>query len=117
MEPPHLFARLYLDEDVHVRIVDIVRGRGYRACTTRDEGMLGRSDAEQLAFAAEQEMMLVTHNRTDFEKLARRYFEEERTHAGIICAFRRSPYECALRLISLLNSRTAEEFKDQLLYT
>lgn len=116
METPRLFARLYLDEDMHVRIADIVRGRGYRISTTRDEGMLGKSDAEQLAFAAEQEMVLVTHNRADFEDLARRYFEEGRTHAGIICAFRRPPHECALRLIALLNNRTAAEFKNQLLY-
>jgi hypothetical protein len=77
---------------------------------------LEKSDAEQLAFAAAQEMVLVTHNRADFENLARRYFEEGRTHAGIICAFRRPPHECALRLIALLNNRTAAEFKNQLLY-
>jgi hypothetical protein len=116
MEPSRRFARLYLDEDVHVGVARIVQGHGYDARTTRDEAMLGTRDVEQLAFASEQSMVLVTHNRTDFEDLARRYFEEGRTHSGIICAVRRPSRECARRLIALLNDRTAAEFVNQLLY-
>ena len=70
MEPSRRFARLYLDEDVHVGVARIVQGHGYDARTTRDEAMLGTRDVEQLAFASEQSMVLVTHNRTDFEDLA-----------------------------------------------
>lgn len=116
MDPDRLFARLYLDEDVHVRVARIVRSHGFMARTTRSEDMLGANDAKQLAFASDQGMVLVTHNRTDFEDLARRYFEEGRSHSGIICAVRRPPRECARRLISLLNDRTAAEFVNQLLY-
>lgn len=116
MDAPRLFARLYLDEDVHVRIADIVQGHGYEVRTARDEGMLGASDAEQLAFAAEREMVFVTHNRADFEDLARLYFEKGQTHWGIVCAFRRPPQDCARRLIALLNNHTAAEFKNQLFY-
>ena len=116
MEAPRLFADLYLDENVHVGVADVVRGHGYQVSTARDEGMLGKSDSEQLAFAAEREMVLITHNRADFEDLARLYFEEGRTHWGMILVFRRPPHECALRLMALLNERTAEEFKNQLLY-
>lgn len=116
MDAPRLFAKLYLDEDVSVRIADILQGRGYDVCTAREKGMLGTTDAEQLAFAADQGRVFVTHNRVDLEELAVRYFEEDRTHAGIVCAVRRSPNECARWLISLLNERTATEFEDQLLY-
>ena len=116
METTHLFARLYLDEDVHVRVASIVRGHGYEVHTARGERILGTADAEQLAFAARQEMVLVTHNRVDFEVLARRYFEEGRSHSGIVCAVRRPPHECARRLMALLNDRTAAEFANQLLY-
>jgi uncharacterized protein with PIN domain len=116
METTRLFARLYLDEDVHVRVARIIRGHGYEVHTARGEGMLGTTDAEQLAFAATQGMVLVTHNRVDFEVLARRYFEEDRSHSGIVCAVRRSPHECARRLMALLNDRTASEFANQLLY-
>jgi hypothetical protein len=60
--------------------------------------------------------VFVTHNRTDFERLAVPYFEDGRTHKGIICAVRRPPAEYARRLLSLLNERTAEDFENQLLY-
>jgi hypothetical protein len=91
MEPNRLFARLYLDEDVHVRVASIVRGHGYEVDTARGEGMLGAGDEDQLAFAADNGRVLVTHNRVDFEILARRYFDEGRSHSGIVCAVRRPP--------------------------
>jgi len=116
MDAPRLFARLYLDEDVPVQVAEILRGHGYDVRTARDEGMLGTSDTEQLTFATQQGRVFVTHNRTDFEKLAVQYFEDGRTHGGIICAVRRPPGECARRLRSLLNECTAEDFENQLLY-
>ena len=116
MSAPRFFAELYLDEDVSVRIAEILRGHGYEVRTAREEGMLGTTDAEQLAFAAAQGRVFLTHNRTDFEELAVQYFEEDRSHAGIVCAVRRPPHECAQRLMILLNDRTAAEFENQLLY-
>lgn len=116
MEPDRLFAQLYLDEDVHVRVARIVQGHGFVTRTARGEDMLGTTDAEQLAFASDNGLVVVTHNRIDFEELARRYFEEGWTHAGIVCAVRRPPRACATRLLALLNERTAAEFVNQLLY-
>lgn len=116
MEAARLFAHCYLDEDVHVTVAEIMRGHGYVVTTARDEEMLGASDSEQLAFAVSRERVLVTHNRVDFENLAYRYFEEGWPHWGIICAMRRAPRPLARRLISLLENRTADEFKNQLLY-
>ena len=43
---PRLFAELYLDEDVSVRIAEILRGHGYDVHTPREEGMLGTTDSE-----------------------------------------------------------------------
>jgi predicted nuclease of predicted toxin-antitoxin system len=54
MNAPRLFAWLYLDEDVPVQVAEILRGHGYDVRTARDGGMLGTSDSEQLAYAAEQ---------------------------------------------------------------
>ncbi len=118
MESDRLFAQLYLDEDVHVRIARIVRGHGFSVRTARIPKAfgIGATDEEQLAFAADQGLVVVTHNRIDFEELARQYYEEGRIHAGIICAVRRSPRECATRLLALLNDRTTSEFENHLLY-
>ena len=86
------------------------------AITARDEGQLGKSDAEQLVYAAERGLCIVTHNRGDFEELHRQYVAESRDHAGIIVAVRRRPYEIGDRLLQLLNLITADEIRNQLLY-
>lgn len=64
-----LFIELYLDEDVHVVIADLLRGRGFSATTAREEGQLARSDEEQLAYAVSQRKTLLTHNRRDLKPL------------------------------------------------
>ena len=111
-----LFIELYLDEDVHVLIAELVRRYGFEVTTARDEGLLGHKDEEQLAYAISQGKTMLTHNRVDFEALAVDYFEAEKTHCGIIIAVRRSPYEIARRILRILNNVTAEEMMNQMRY-
>jgi predicted nuclease of predicted toxin-antitoxin system len=111
-----LFIDLYLDEDVNVLLSDLVRARGFRVTTTQEAGQIGKSDAQQLAFATGQGKTILTHNRVDFEALARRYFEEKKTHSGIIITVRRHPKELSRRLLTLLNSLTADEIENQIRY-
>lgn len=111
-----LFVRLYLDEDVDVLIVDLVRARGFEATTTNEADQLHTTDPVQLEYAVRQRMTFVTHNRADFEALAQEYFAAGKTHHGIIIAVRRSPYEIARRLLILVNQVTADEMQNQLLY-
>ena len=56
---------LYLDEDVSVVVAAILAARGFMAATVRDSKQLGRSDSEQLAYAAGSNSVLVTHNQVD----------------------------------------------------
>ena len=111
-----LFIELYLDEDVHVLVADLIRARGFQAITTRDAGQLKKSDPEQLDYAVNQGKTLVTHNRVDFEKLAQEYFNQEKKHYGIIFAVRHSPQEIARRLLIILNNVTADEMENQVRY-
>jgi hypothetical protein len=111
-----LFIELYLDEDVDVLVADLVRARGFKAVTTQEAGRKSKGDDEQLAFAAGQQLVLLTHNRVDFEALAQRYFTDGKTHGGIIIAARRDPYEIAKRLLVILNHVTADEMTDQIRY-
>jgi predicted nuclease of predicted toxin-antitoxin system len=111
-----LFIDLYLDEDVDVVLSHLVRARGFRVMTTQEAGHVGNTDAEQLAFATDQGKTILTHNRVDFEALARRYFEDKKTHSGIIIAVRRHPKELARRVLILLNSLTADEIENQIRY-
>jgi predicted nuclease of predicted toxin-antitoxin system len=111
-----LFIELYLDEDVSVLVGELVRARGFVATTTREAGQLQNSDADQLAHAAGQQLALVTHNRVDFENLAKEYFEAGKTHSGIIIATSRTPYEIAGRLLKILNNVSADELQDHIRY-
>lgn len=111
-----IFIELYTDEDVGALIAKLIRARGFSVLTTLEAENLGKSDAEQLAFAVSQEKVLLTHNRVDFEKLAKRYFEQNKTHFGIIIAVRRLPNEMARRLLELLNQNTADEMINQIRY-
>ena len=111
-----LFAELYLDEDVSILVAQLVRSHGFDALTTLEAGQLGNSDEQQLAYAVSRTRVLVTHNRSDFEALAQRYFVAEHMHYGIILAVRRSPYEIVRRLLTVMNNLTADEVKNQLFY-
>lgn len=110
------FIELYFDEDVIVLVAELVRARGFSALTTLEAGNLGSSDDRQLEYAVSNERAFVTHNRIDFENQAKRYFEDGRDHFGIIILARRFPNEIASRLFPLLNSRTKEEMKNQIVY-
>jgi predicted nuclease of predicted toxin-antitoxin system len=85
------FVSLYFDEDVSVLIAKLIGSRGFSTLTARDAGQRRATDAEQLAFAAALQSAIVTHNRSDFEELAREYIAAGKTHAEIIIAVRRPP--------------------------
>ena len=111
-----LFIELYLDEDVSVLVAELLRARGFVAITTREAGRIQKSDAEQLVYAINQRKTLLTHNRADFEALAKEYFTAGKMHYGIIVAVRRPPTEMARRLWLILNRVTSDEMQNQLRY-
>jgi len=111
-----LFIELYLDEDVDVLVADLVRARGFSVTTTQEAGRKQKTDDDQLAYATNQQQVLVTHNRVDFEELAQQYFAGGKSHSGIIIAVRRAPYEIAQRLLVILNHVSADEMSDQIRY-
>ncbi len=111
-----LFIELYLDEDVDVLVADLVRARGFKAVTTQEVKRKKKADDDQLAYATSQQLVLVTHNRVDFEELAQQYFADGKSHSGIIIAVRHDPYAIAQRLLIILNHITADEMTDQIRY-
>ena len=111
-----LFASLYLDEDVSVLVADILRARGFDVITARDEKMLGRKDSEQLEKAILLQRCVFTHNRIHYEELHHKAIAEDRKHFGIVIGTRRNVYELARRIATLLDTLTADEIENQLLY-
>jgi len=61
-------------------------------------------------------MAVLTHNRSDFEALANRFYETGQTHAGIFIATRHPPQRIVQRLLILLNDITADDMVNQLIY-
>lgn len=92
-------------------VAELIRARGFVALTTPEAGQVGVSDAAQLEYAVSRGKALLTHNRADFEALARQYFSTGRTHYGIIIAVRRPPYDIVRRRLVKNRQETADEMK------
>jgi predicted nuclease of predicted toxin-antitoxin system len=105
------FIHVYLDEDVDVLIASLLRSRGFEATTAQQAGQLGKTDAQQLEYATSQEAAILTHNRIDFENLAREYFEQERLHYGIIIVVRNPYQEIVRRLLMILTAPQPMKWK------
>lgn len=107
---------LYADEDVDILIKPLLQAKGFKVLTTNEERMLAKSDREQLEHAIKLHCSFFTHNRVDFENLAKKFLEENIPHSGIILATRRNIYELARRTARFLESQTAETIKNRLWY-
>jgi hypothetical protein len=107
---------LYADEDVDVLLKPLLTAKGFKVLTTLDEGMLGKTDREQLEHANKLQSVFVTHNRIDFEKLAAQYTQEAKAHEGIILATRRNAYELARRIARFLEIHKSDNIKNQVWY-
>ncbi len=97
-------------------VATLLRSRGLNVATVPEQAALGKTDREQLEFAASVGRCILTHNRVDFERLHLQYMKENRQHAGIIVVPQRSAYEVAQRIGILVNSLMADEIRNQLLY-
>ena len=110
------FISIYTDEDVSLLVTGLIRLRNFRALSVNKTDRKGKFDAEQLDFATENGCAILTHNRRDFEALAREYFISERTHAGIIISVQRPSRLIVEKLLEVLNDFTADEMKNQIIY-
>ena len=111
-----IFASLYTDEDIANLIATLLRARGLDILTTIEAEMTGCSDEQQLAYAATQERCILTHNRVDYERLHLSYIQTGQQHSGIIVTPQNNAYEVTQRVGILLNTLTADEVFNQLLY-
>ncbi|CCI27404.1 MAG: hypothetical protein GPI90_25570 [Microcystis aeruginosa K13-05] len=111
-----IFASLYMDEDMSALVATLLRSRGLDVTTVPEQSTLGKTDSEQLEFAASLGRCLVTHNRVDFERLHLQFIEEGREHCGIIVVPQKTAYEVVQRVGVLVNTLTVDSINNQLLY-
>lgn len=111
-----IFAALYTDEDMSALVATLLRSRGLDITTVPEQGTVGKTDKEQLEFAASLGRCILTHNRVDFERLYLHYIDENKQHFGIIVVPQKNAYEVAQRIGILVSTLTANEIMNQLLY-
>nr|WP_287675984.1 MULTISPECIES: DUF5615 family PIN-like protein [unclassified Microcystis] len=105
-----------MDEDMSALVARLLRSRGLDVTTVPEQSTLGKTDSEQLEFAASLGRCLVTHNRVDFERLHLQFIEEGREHCGIIVVPQKTAYEVVQRVGILVNTLTVDSINNQLLY-
>ena len=115
MNPDELI-KLYLNEDVHIKLAKALRQRGFDVITTIEAGMVGSPDEKQLAFATSQGRAILTFNRGDYAKLHKRYAERGWEHYGIIVSEQYPIGDVLRRVVNLLASLSAEDICNQLEY-
>ena len=82
---------LYADEDTNRAIVDRLSSEGHNITTAQEAGNEALSDQEQLAYAHENNVPIITHNRIDFIKL----HQSGQEHSGIFSLTRNMTNEQA----------------------
>jgi predicted nuclease of predicted toxin-antitoxin system len=70
--------RFYLDESLNVAVANALKRRGIEAVSAKESGNLGLADSEQLAYAIENNYVIVTHD-ADFLAIAL-----DLNHKGIV---------------------------------
>ena len=105
--------RFHIDENMHGGIAEGLRRRGIDVTMTADARLLGASDEDQLAFAASEDRVLVTHD-DDFLRLNR----EGIAHTGIAYAQqnRRSIGQIIMALTRLHRAHTPESMRGRVEY-
>jgi len=107
---------LYLDEDVRVLLAEVLRNRGYRAEHTLEAGRCGKSDEEQLAYAAKNKMAILTHNVKDFIALSKSYEAHGKKHSGIIVSGQLPFNELLKRILRLLSSYSSDSLNNNVVW-
>ncbi len=116
---PRLFVSIYTDEDITSQLAPALRRRGYMAASAAEANNLAISDEEQLRYASQQKMAILTANARDFIPLARNWAFAGREHAGIVVVEQLSRNEFGellRRVLTLLDSVTADELHNQVVF-
>ena len=108
--------RIYLVEDVDVLLGRLLNIRGFDCTSAPEEGHLGSRDEQHLDWASAQQRIIISHNRVDFEKLARKWWNV-RDQAGIVLAVRRADtYELLRRVLPVLNIYDQSGWRNTVMY-
>jgi predicted nuclease of predicted toxin-antitoxin system len=106
--------KLYLNEHLSWHLAEQLRKYGFDVTSTIELGMLEDDDETQLAFAVSQQRAIVSINHQHFAPLHEQYITEGKMHWGIILSTEESIPVLRRRLLSLLNTLSADELKNRI---
>ncbi len=109
--------QIYLDEDVDVLLGTLLSIRGLDCVSASQAGHLGWRDEQHLQWAESEGRVLITHNRVDFEELAKAWYPQGQHHAGILLAMRRAnTYEMLRRILPILGLYDQRGWRNVVMY-
>jgi hypothetical protein len=111
-----LYIVPYFDEDFDLKVMHAVEKNGFQVHCARDEGLIGKSDGDHLAYAAERGWTVVTFNRGDFAALHTQYMTTHREHAGIVVSVKMETGRAVRALLNLLDRVSADEARNQIFF-
>jgi hypothetical protein len=108
---------LYLDENFGLTFGKVLASRGLDVVTAQAADRLGRSDREQLEFAAQHGRCLVTQNIAHFVVLHAQFIRSGTDHAGILLVEHHpNAAVMASKCVRRLANETGETVRSQLLF-
>jgi hypothetical protein len=105
---------LLLDEDVHLPLSSALRKRGFDVIHAQESDRKGKTDSEQLEFATENEMCILSYNVRDFVMLHNNYVDLDKEHWGIIISKQLPIGETLTRILKLFQISSKESMKNNL---
>lgn len=109
--------KIYIDENVDVRVAEGLKRRGIEAFSAKEKGMIGATDLEHFNYAFQMRAAIFTHD-SHFLDIAKKLVEEGRNHWGVIFVSinKLSVGECIKRLALYADILSAEEMKNQIAF-
>ena len=108
--------KIYIDEDaMGSDLVAALRSRGITVITPSEVNRVGKTDDEQLAFAAGEGCILYTYNVSDFFRIHNEWLEAGREHGGIILVHQQrfTVGEQLRRILRLRSAFTAKSMRNE----
>ena len=110
---------LYGDENAQNKIlINLLRRDGVDFLTSNEAGKGGAPDNDQLEFCSQQQRVILTLDRGDFQRLHAEWMRSGRDHAGIIIVTRSVfwPPSVHLLIMRLQRERTPEQMRNAILF-
>lgn len=112
IDQDRLYIALYADADVHGKLAEQIRQKGFDAVSAYEAGNAELDDSDQLEYAISQKRVILTCNAKDFAPLFDQYWLAGKDHCGIIISQQLSLGEFLQRILKLLNTVSADEMQN-----